>query len=333
MASKKKDDLRFLTPNNFNEFMSEHATGMFENKEKEAIRNGFELTERLRKYTETSFGLREDVLSTKRHTIIWSPPGAGKTFTANRVIEDNNLAVLKIHGASTIYDAMVKLVTTAYRNRGKQIFVWKDDCDSFFERGSGVDNLNITKGILDDEREPDDTGRGGILQYNVDVTGAINKAEAAAEYDPNKAITAEALKYYRDSDGLGISLPMNNFTFFWTTNKNLATKNEAFGPKGTQNKRDEHAVRDRVNWRKFDIDDLESWGWMASNILSSDCFAKKPGMQGQTLNVKELFLLLNTFLKYWPNLEANSMRTVLEAGAMLKMDPDNFVEEFKQNYV
>jgi hypothetical protein len=329
--------LEFLTKDNYTDYMSKYASTL-NKKQKEAIRNGFDLTERLEKYTETAMGLRPDILATKRHTIIWSPPGAGKTFTANQVIENNNVEVLKIHGASTINAFMVKLATVAYKNQGKDFSVWMDDCDSFFSRGSGdIDNLNIVKGILDDEREPDGNGKGGLLQYNVDVTRTIASARLAAENNSAKVITADALEHFRDPDGMGVSIPMNNIQFFWTTNKNLATKKEAFTSNRNgqlnQIKVDEHAIRDRVSWRKFDIDKDESWGWMASVMLSNDVFSKDQGMQGLTLNTEELMTLLDTFYKHWDNLEANSMRTVKEAGAMLLQDPENFQDEFEQNYV
>jgi hypothetical protein len=329
--------LDFLTKDNYTTYMDKYAP-LLKKKQKEAIRNGFDLTERLQNYTETAMGLRPDILSTKRHMIIWSPPGAGKTFTANQTIESNNVEVLKIHGASTINAFMVKLATVCYKNQGIDFSVWLDDCDSFFGRGSGdIDNLNIIKGITDDEREPDGNGRGGILQYNVDVSRTILQAEKAAETNPSRMIIAEALNHFRDSDGLGVTIPMHNVQFFWTTNKKLASKKEAFTPNRNgqlnQIKVDEHAVRDRVIWRKFDINDDEAWGWMASNMLCNDVFKNDPGMQGRTLSTDQLMVLLTTFHKHWPNLEANSMRTVKEAGAMLLQDPDNFQDEFEQNYV
>lgn len=328
--------LKVLSKDNFTEYMNQYA-GLMSKRQKDAILNGFDLTDRLEKYTETAMGLRPDILSTKRHTIIWSPPGAGKTFTANQTIEKNNVPVLKIHGASTINAFMVKLATVCYKNKGKDFSVWLDDCDSFFTRGSGdIDNLNIVKGILDDEREPDQNGKGGILQYNVDVSRTIASARLAEEMNPAKGITADALEYFRDPDGLGVTIPMSNVQFFWTTNKNLATRKEAFDTKNgktNQQKIDEHAVRDRVNWRKFDITDDEAWGWMASTMLSNDVFAGDPGMQGKTLSTEQLMILLQTFYNNWDNLEANSMRTVKEAGAMLLQDPENFQDEFEQNYV
>ena len=95
-----KSNVIKLSQNNFDQYMKKYA-GMMNKHQKDAIANGFELTKRLEKYTETALGLRPDILATKRHNVIWSPPGAGKTFTANQVIEKNNVPVLKIHGASS----------------------------------------------------------------------------------------------------------------------------------------------------------------------------------------------------------------------------------------
>jgi len=326
-----------LDESNFDQYMKQYA-GMMKSSQKDAIANGFKLTERLEKYTETALGLKPNILATKRHTIIWSPPGAGKTFTANQVIMRNNVPVLKIHGASSLHDAMVQIAVFKYRNLGVPFAVWFDDCDSFFDRGNGtLDPLNIVKGILDPEREIQIDGKGGVFAYNVDVTNTITKAMNAAEYDPSKQIIADALTHFRNPNGLGVEILMNDINLFWTTNRLLPNKKVAQKPKNNgqidQTKMDQHAVRDRCNWRKFDINDEEAWGWMASVMLSHDVFAKEPMMQGKTLNNEQLMVLLQTFYNNWDNLEANSMRTVKEAGAMLLMDEDNFQDEFEQNFV
>jgi len=327
-----------LNQNNFDQYMKKYAP-MMKKEQKDAIANGFELTERLKKYTEIALGLRPDVLATKRHTIIWGPPGCSKTFTANQVIDANNVPVLKIHGAASLHDAMVQMAVFKYRNLGKPFSVWFDDCDSFFDRGSStsLDPLNIVKGMLDPEREMQPDGNGGVLAYNVDVTNTIVKAQNATEHDPSKQIIVDALTYFRNPNGLGVEILTNDIQFFWTTNRLLPNKKIATTPKSNgqidQTKMDQHAVRDRCNWRKFDIDDLASWGWMASVMLSNDVFAKDPQMQGKTLNNEQLMVLLQTFYNHWSNLEANSMRTVKEAGAMLLMDPENFQDEFEQHFV
>jgi hypothetical protein len=191
--------------------------------------------------------------------------------------------------------------------------------------------------MLDPEREIQSDGKGGVFAYNVDVTNTITKAMNAAEYDPSKQIIADALTHFRNPNGLGVEILMNDINLFWTTNRLLPNKKVAQKPKNNgqidQTKMDQHAVSDRCNWRKFDINDEEAWGWLASVMLSNDVFAKEPLMQGKTLNNEQLMVLLQTFYNHWDNLEANSMRTVKEAGAMLLMDEDNFQDEFEQNFV
>jgi hypothetical protein len=70
---------------------------------------------------------------------------------------------------------------------------------------------------------------------------------------------------------------------------------------------------------------------MASVILSDDIFQtiEKPF----TLTDKQTWTLVDTFHKHWKDLTANSMRTVMEAGAMLYNDPKNFADEFEQHYL
>lgn len=281
---------------------------MWSSKQKNAIEYGSSLTERLERYVETSLGLRTDQVSTKRHTIIWSPPGAGKTYTVNHTCESNGIEPIKFHGASSMNAFAIKMACEALYNKDTIKTVWIDDCDGFF---MDSDSLNVMKGVLDEDRN--------ILGWNVNMSTEIAKAEKAGNQ-----MVADAIRHYQS--GVGMEIPTDDFRFIVTTNKKLASKKEATK---SQKKMDEHAVRDRVNWRQFDITNEEAWGWMASNMLSSNVFAK----EGFELDQEQMFVLLNTFYNSWDKLSANSMRTVKEAGAMLYNSPDTFIDEFEQNFL
>ena len=91
----------------------------------------------------------------------------------------------------------------------------------------------------------------------------------------------------------------------------------------------EHAVRDRTAFKQFNITSEEAWGWMASNLLSCNVFEQ----HGFELNKEQTFVFLDTFYRMWDRLNANSMRTVKEAGAMLYNDSEEFTDEFEQNFL
>lgn len=281
---------------------------MWSSKQKNAIDYGSSLTERLERYVETSLGIRNDQVSTKRHTIIWSPPGAGKTYTVNQTCESNNIDPIKFHGTSSMNAFAIRMACEALYNNDSIKTVWIDDCDGFF---MDSDSLNVMKGVLDEDRN--------ILGWNVNMSTEIAKAEKAGNN-----MVADAIRHFQS--GVGMEIPTDDFRFIVTTNKKLASKKEATK---SQKKMDEHAVRDRVNWRQFDITDEEAWGWMASNMLSGNVFVK----EGFKLDQEQMFVLLNTFYNHWNKLSANSMRTVKEAGAMLYNSPDTFIDEFEQNFL
>jgi len=282
----------------------------FTSRQKSAIENGFRLTERLEKYAEQAFGLRPDLVETKRHTVIWSPPGAGKTFTVNKTAAINNIKPVKFHGKASMNAFVIKMAYEVKYNPSNKIIVWIDDCDTFF---SDSESLNVMKGVLDEDRN--------VLGWDVNMTSEIAKAEKNGDND-----IADALRSFQSPGSVGVEIPTDKCRFIITTNKKLATKQEI---EKSAVKMDEHAVRDRVNWRAFDISDEEAWGWMASVLLTNDVFKEK----GFSLSADQTYMLLHTFHSYWKDLSANSMRTVLEAGALLYNSPDSFTDEFEQSFL
>lgn len=298
-------------PNSNLEFFINEYSGYLTAKQKSAILNGLELTARLEKYAEQSLGLRPDLVETKRNTIIWSPPGAGKTFTVRNVAHANRLDYVQFHGKASLNAFVMKMAKACYMMSGskKTIPVWIDDCDAFFSDKAHLDFMKI---VLDND-EP-------AISWDVNVGSQITKAEKIGDMD-----LVNALRHF-DNGGVGIEIPLDNCRFVVTTNKKLASKQELTKKKTAI---DEHAVRDRVQWRSFDITEEEAWGWMASVMLSNNVFQD----DGFLLTPMQMFQLLNIFHSNWNNLSANSMRTVKEAGAMLYNNPDSFADEFEQNFL
>lgn len=285
--------------------------GHMTSKQRTSILNGLELTERLQKYAEQSLGLRPDLVETKKNTIIWSPPGAGKTFTVRSVARAAKLDPVLYHGRASLNGFVMKMAKECFKRQGQQIPVWIDDCDAFFQ---DQESLGFMKIVFDND-EP-------AISWDVNVGSQISKAKNIGD-----VILEEALKFY-DNGGVGIEIPLDNVRFTVTTNKLLASKQDIGKKKINIH---EHAVRDRCNWRAFNIDNDEAWGWMTSTVLSEDIFQtiEKPFQ----LSDDQYWLLVNTFHQNWSQLTANSMRTVMEAGAMLYNNPDNFTDEFQQHYL
>ena len=285
--------------------------GQMNSKQRSAILNGLELTERLEKYAKQSLGLMPNLAETKKNTIIWSPPGAGKTFTVRNVARAAGIEPVLYHGRASLNGFAMKMAKACYQQQGQEIAVWIDDCDSFFQDQNSLDFMKI---VLDKD-EP-------AISWDVNISNQITRAKSLGDH-----ILADALRFY-DNGGVGIEIPLDNVRFTITTNKLLSSKQDIGKKKINIH---EHAVRDRCNWRAFNITDEEAWGWMASVILSDDIFQtiEKPF----SLTMDQYWLLAKTFFDNWKNLSANSMRTAMEAGAMLYNYPDTFTDEFQQHFL
>lgn len=296
------------------EFFLTEFKGYLTARQISAIQNGLVLTERLERYAEEAVGLRPDIAETKKNTIIWSPPGAGKTFTVGQVIDQNGLEIIKYHGRASLNAFVIKMAVSAYKNQEVDVIpVWIDDCDAFF---NDKPSLDFMKMVLD-TNEP-------VISWDVNMTGEIAKAEKRGTLTGDFTV-ADALKHFNNG-GVGIEIPGDQFRFIITTNKKLAAKQEINKKKINI---DEHAVRDRCKWKAFDITDEEAWGWMASVMLSDNVFK----IDNFELKPLQMFQLLQIFHTNWTNLNANSMRTVKEAGAMLYNNPETFADEFEQNFI
>jgi len=296
------------------DFFLKEFKGYLTARQISAIQNGMVLTERLKRYAEQAVGLHPNLAETKKNTIIWSPPGAGKTFTVGSVIEQNNVDVVKFHGKASLNAFVIKMAVAAYKNPDIDVIpVWIDDCDAFFQDKQSLDFMKM---VLD-TNEP-------VISWDVNMTGEIAKAEKRGELTGDFSIS-EALKHFNNG-GVGVEIPGDQFRFIVTTNKKLASKQDINKKKINI---DEHAVRDRCQWKAFDITDEEAWGWMASVMLTDNVFDK----DGFELTPMQMFQLLQIFHTNWANLNANSMRTVKEAGAMLYNNPTTFADEFEQNFI
>ena len=291
------------------DFFLEEYKGYLTAKQRSAILNGLELTDRLEKYAETALGITQEP-ETKKNTIIWSPPGAGKTFNVRNVARKAKLDYVQYHGKATLNAFVMKMAKACYIQKPNTVLpVWIDDCDAFFTDDA---SLNFMKIVLDND-EP-------AISWDVNVGNQISKAEKIGD-----TILVEALKHF-DNGGVGIEIPLDGVRFTITTNKKLSSKQDINKKKINMH---EHAVRDRCKWRAFDITDDEAWGWMSSVMLSNNVFTD----DGFELSPMQMFQLLQIFHTNWPNLSANSMRTVKEAGAMLYNNPETFADEFEQNFL
>ena len=129
------------------------------------IEHGKMLTQKLTGEVEEALGIKKIKVGTKRHYYIFSPPGAGKTFTVDNAAKNHNVDLLKIQGASSLNALAIKLAVANYMTNG-HLIVWIDDCDTLF---MDVEGLNVMKGVLDEDRN--------VFAWNKNMTTQIRMYE------------------------------------------------------------------------------------------------------------------------------------------------------------
>lgn len=271
------------------------------------IQRGDLLTDQLKSKVSQALGVTKLKIATKRHVYIFSTPGAGKTFTVMKTAKDNGIKTVNIHGVASMNAIAIKLAVAKYLNPLDEIVVWIDDCDSVF---MDEDALNVMKGALDEERN--------TFTWGKNMTGQINRYLASE--DPNQILIGEALQSFQSVGVVGVEIPTDNMRFVITSNKDLtppASLNKV--KRVTKRMMHEAAIRDRVIYEEFNLSDDDSWGWIASVVMSTDILG---------LDDAQKHYLLDWMHNNWAKLPATSMRAVKELAADMINYPTDYPDRW-----
>ena len=222
-------------------------------QQKHYIARGNVLTEQLSEKVTHALGVTKQRVNPKRHHYIVSDPGAGKTYTVQKIADLYKIPLVKIQGAASMNAIIVYLATIAYTRTDKKLFIWIDDCDYIFMDNS---SLSVMKGAIDEDRN--------ILVWNKNMATQILIYENSS--NESDKIKAEALRSYQPPGSVGVEIPTDNMTFIITSNRFLTKPNSDLD---THRKMNEAAIRDRVIYTHYNLSAGESWGWVASILLST----------------------------------------------------------------
>ena len=276
-------------------------------RQQELIEVGKLNTQRLTDVVEVALGVKKPALEVKRHTYIYSLPGAGKTFTTAMTATNNGIEVLNIRGTASIPNLARRLAFAKAYADAQQIIVWVDDCDSLF---IDEESLNVMKGALDEDIN--------MLSWGKNINGQITR-DLASE-DANTRMMGEAMKKFQPAGSPGVDIPTDNVRFIVTSNKDLCPPNQIIVPGKKVNKRHMHegALRDRVNYHEFQLNAEDSWGWVASVLMRDDCNL------GVDLTLSDKHILLDFMYTHWARMPSTSMRAVKDLAATMKNSPTNY---------
>lgn len=275
----------------------------FTSLQKAFITDGEKYNRLFQEQIEHALGVRVLNASPKRHHYLVGGPGIGKTYAVNLIARKNKIDLVRIQGISSMNALTIQLATAAFLSQGKRINVWVDDCDSIFMDAT---SLSVMKGVFDADRN--------VLSWNKNMIAAISQYENSS--NSNDKLIATALRNYQIRGGVGVEVPTDNMTFIVTTNRPLTPSNPM--PK-TARKMDESAIRDRVNYRDFDLGKNQSWGWLAATALKADLY--KIGKANK-------HYLLDWMYQNWERLPSVSLRAVEDLAADMK----NFADEYPDHW-
>lgn len=191
------------------------------------------------------------------HYFIYSEPGYSKTYTTQQICKEHKVIPFTVSGNAGVFAFAANLAYVLQTTEGSdKIRVVFDDCDSLFEK----QNINVIKGMFDKSRN--------VLGWNKALTPAI-----LASLDEEMA---ECLQEYRVTGRSGFEIPTDRFTFITLTNKPLASsvdiENATESKK--QIKKDENAVRRRVEYEDLSMDSSVAWGYCANVLLTQPLIEK-----------------------------------------------------------
>jgi SpoVK/Ycf46/Vps4 family AAA+-type ATPase len=281
----------------------------FSEEEKYLIGKGNMLTSDLQQKVLAGLGLLKLEYETKRHSYIYSPPGAGKTFTVKTLAQHHGIKLNEIQGVASLSSITAQLAVAAYLAKGKPITVWIDDCDSLF---TDADSLNVMKGALDSERN--------IWSYQKNLTNQITNYINSD--NPNLQLIGSALQSYQQPGIVGVEIPTDNIRFIITSNMQLTpssmlTKPEKPFWKPPAKQMHEAAIRSRVIYVPFVLSADESWGWLASVVMSNPIL---------DMTEQQKHILLDWMHTNWKKLPDPSMRCVLELAAQMLNFPTTYID-------
>lgn len=192
------------------------------------------------------------------HYLIYSEPGFSKTYTTQKICSDNGIEAITLNGNLGLFAFAADLayVLSNIEDDGTKIKVVFDDCDSLFEKN----NVNVLKGMFDKSRN--------VLGWNKALTGAV-----LSSLDEEQI---EALMKFKIKGKSGFEIPTDRFTFITLTNKPLASSIDIDNATDSkkQIKKDENAIRRRVEYEDLTMESETSWGYCAYVLLTQPLIEK-----------------------------------------------------------
>lgn len=259
---------------------------------------------RLRQSIERAIGR-----TTKRDFYIYSPPGLGKTYTVEKVFEENGIVPIGIKGNTSLFGFVVDMaMIMSNRDPNEHLYIFIDDCDNLLLHADSVNTLKIA---LND----------GKLNYNKALT---------AQYNQLEEFQKQCIDQYRVEGRNGLTVPLTNMTIIWCSNYKLADQKDVKNTTSDARRQkyiDEEALRRRLNARDYELEGKMLWGWIADCILNET----PPSMK--SASVDKLEQILHWMDVNWDNLKEHNISFAEKLFEEMELDPDSYTTAWKCDYL
>ena len=274
--------------------------------------------EQSRSFIKTALGLKKLKVIAKRHSILSGGPGVGKTYSAVDESNKGKVKYIMIEPGSSDVQIAIKLACAVYNLKDdEELIVIIDDADELVF--GDYKTLNKWKIALADV----DYDQGIIPTYNhmVAMTGTINSLEKQAATDPSKKEMIKAIKAFIPNDSLGLSIPMDKVRFIILCN--LDFEDSKVFSRSPKLKSAIDPVRDRMKYKRININWEKQWGWAAYVLGETQPFGK------YKLDMAQKTELMQWMYSNWNNLRSTSYRTVRELAAAMINEPETYMDEWQ----
>lgn len=248
------------------------------------------------------------------HYFIYSEPGYSKTYTTQEICKKNKITPFVVSGNAGVFAFAANLAYLLQTTEGTdKIRIIFDDCDSLFEK----QNINVLKGMFDKSRN--------VLGWNKSLTPSI-----LASLDEDMAA---CLEEYRSVGRTGFEIPTDRFTFITLTNKALASSVDIDNATDSkkQIKKDENAIRRRVEYEDLSMDTNVAWGYCANVLLTQPLIEKY--IPNVTLEEKLEMINWTSPTNKWSRITDRNL-SLFEKMAKDKIKyPKNYLDKWASSYL
>jgi hypothetical protein len=248
------------------------------------------------------------VITSNKHTYIFSPPGLGKTYTIEDEFNQNSANWADIKGNTSLWGFVVDIALLVAAKDEDDLIIFIDDCDTLLTQ---TDSINTMKIALND----------GVLEYKK----ALGAQYAMLEEDQQLAIDQ-----FRQPGRTGVSIPLDGIRFVWASNYKLADQQDTANAKSERQIQrciHEEALRRRMHTLDYEVDGDIKWGWIA------DCVLNETPRSMQAAERMQLEQIVSWMHSNWSNLKEHNISFAEKLYDEMAMDPEGYLTIWELDYL